>query len=910
MRFEAGWGAAAVVAVAAYLGINSQLAGKPPADASATTRVPSGQTIVVGAKSAFERGPCGDLEEKFRTFLLSPAGIAAPASCYAEDEAEERRDAAGRDRQLAGELESRAAGLQFVIAILPDPLHTHFSLTFDRLAEAVQQGAQDEGYFYDSSWLPWETEESSLGSLADRDAGEARKNARESQPGVLLFRRKPANVRSGGLQQKSDWRHISRNRKQAFSPGKSLLRELSPPHSIPAVALTSAEEPYREGLAVFVVGEEPTSGIHKEQFANAVSWVAALRGEGAGSGSSTRPPVKILGPTFSGSLPSLAQLLAEDTASGEIAGLYADAPEKALPIYSGGITSETLVKWFTDPARKIGKLKFRSFQEGGDQLVERYRQYLQGQGFELSRLAIISEDETAYGGYQDTGDKPPTGPCAPPVGASAGDRQGGPACLYYPRDISALRNAYQKQSVFRSWDGEESAETAKRSLTTDLADPEGKGHDTIRNYSGNQTALSQEAVLQQIVSMLRVHRSEYLVLRGSNPLDQLFLSHFFRLAYPEGRIVIEGSDLLLRRESGAATLSGIMTLSTYPLLPWEHHWTTVSGLVNAHSHRVFAQDLAEGTYVAARFLLHGTDFESGCGSAAESVFLPPNCAGLPVPDYAPPFWAEGEIDRKTGAVSANISSRRPATWLSVLGRDGFWPVAALTETTQPQPRSSQTQRLSHFFIRAGRALISLPRDLWFLLPSAHDGAVAGRPAETPAYRFWPPMPSSMKICLLTLLVWALFHLHCCALPSLTVKPSHRAHFVRIEASSHLCLVLFGSVVVALVPVLLAWGYGAMSPDGEPVPHAWWYRAFLPVSWLMAGLAVSANSWIEERLAPRANFCGKPALPTRYPKLARLKEELRPWFPSMLYVAATYLLYSLIDFSLDETLSSAYRIPTY
>ena len=63
---------------------------------------------------------------------------------------------------------------------------------------------------------------------------------------------------------------------------------------------------------------------------------------------------------------------------------------------------------------------------------------------------------------------------------------------------------------------------------------------------------------------MRAHNSQYLLLRSSNPLDQLFLSHFFRMTYPQGRIVIVGADLLLRRETGASGLNGVMTLEHVP----------------------------------------------------------------------------------------------------------------------------------------------------------------------------------------------------------------------------------------------------------------------------------------------------------------------------------------------------------
>ena len=42
-----------------------------------------------------------------------------------------------------------------MVVTVPDPVHTHLSLQFDRTLEALQQALQDEKFTYDSSWLPW-----------------------------------------------------------------------------------------------------------------------------------------------------------------------------------------------------------------------------------------------------------------------------------------------------------------------------------------------------------------------------------------------------------------------------------------------------------------------------------------------------------------------------------------------------------------------------------------------------------------------------------------------------------------------------------------------------------------------------------------------------------------------------------
>ena len=160
---------------------------------------------------------------------------------------------------------------------------------------------------------------------------------------------------------------------------------------------------------------------------------------------------------------------------------------------------------------------------------------------------------------------------------------------------------------------------------------------------------------------------------------------------------------------------------------------------------------------------------------------------------------------------------------------------------------------------------------------------------------WPPMPLSMKIFLLIMFLWALFHLSCCAMPSAMVKPGHRAYFVRVPQGHHLGLIVLGSVFVALAPVCIEWGYGAMSEAGEPVHFADGYRLLLFLTWLMAGAALAANAWIESPVN---------LLPTWQAKFRTVSSPVG-W-----YVGATCFAYCLVDFSFNEPLTRANRVPTY
>ena len=57
---------------------------------------------------------------------------------------------------------AEASQAEAMIAMVPDPVHTHLALLFDRYIDVVQQALQDStsekapGWIYVSQWLPWD----------------------------------------------------------------------------------------------------------------------------------------------------------------------------------------------------------------------------------------------------------------------------------------------------------------------------------------------------------------------------------------------------------------------------------------------------------------------------------------------------------------------------------------------------------------------------------------------------------------------------------------------------------------------------------------------------------------------------------------------------------------------------------
>ena len=489
--------------------------------------------------------------------------------------------------------ESRA-GIRFVIAAVPDPVHSHLSLFFDRIIEAIEQGASSKklDYSFDRAAMPWRYfDRANTPDAADLDS------ERESFPGLMIFR-----------------------------------HEATPP------------------LFVFVVGETPTAGINEEQFNHAVDIIHAIR---AGTVvPQSEPEFGILGPTFSGSLYSLQVILNKyresPNAKGRIFPVYATVMG-TLPINSFRIAAPDQVR-------------MAIFEEDSQTIQNALQEFACRLGYQ--EVAILSEDETAYG----SSNLPP--PDREPMPCVASGSGGGVLNLSFPRGISQFRSAYSKEVPQQSATGNGN-QPQQSNLRLDLQ-VTGRDDDGIAPYSKDQTALSQEAVMFGIVSELHRNESKIILLRATDPLDELFLARYLRKAYPQARLVVPTPDLLFASgEDGL--LNGVLGLNTYPLEPARFNplCTTPSG----GSTLLFTAPSIAAVYNATGALLTRLDKLSAPYSAT----------------------SEGKLEsKKGGARSANVERPQafgqgatpdmspcglsPDLWLSIVSGNTIYPIKTLKQS--------------------------------------------------------------------------------------------------------------------------------------------------------------------------------------------------------------------------------------
>src|ERR1019366_7372141 len=191
MKRQTTWGIVGAVAAAGVLGISFQPGARSGGgNGSGEVRVSAkrSQAKASDTRAAEEERACDDVAQVLERFLDVPVAP-RPGSCRGKEASQSSAQATAETpiKQPPGP----AVDPKFVIATLPDPIHTHLALLFDRMVEVIQQAAQDEGYSYEASSLPWEDKDETYLRLADDDLAAHRKDLAEEQPGILVFRRSP-----------------------------------------------------------------------------------------------------------------------------------------------------------------------------------------------------------------------------------------------------------------------------------------------------------------------------------------------------------------------------------------------------------------------------------------------------------------------------------------------------------------------------------------------------------------------------------------------------------------------------------------------------------------------------------------------------------------------------------------------
>jgi hypothetical protein len=588
-----------------------------------------------------------------------------------------------------------------LVATLPDPTDSHLDWAFDSDFEAILRAYERAGYVIDRYWLPWseklDTTLASPGSASTR-------RLREVYPGVVLFRR-DATLRLGGAARAALPAAAMRAAAMRAAAGRVDTAGGEPGDTAGATGASAAGAEAAEVTAtagadsvgagpaggqtapcgsgpgsasardadlqlLYVVGEVPTGGVHKEALQRALKERddILLR-------SGRTDTLRIVGPSFSGSAASLGIVLRRCRAK----------HDEPVAVLTGSSTSNETGATLA----RVGRVSFGSTVHNDaaltDALVWRV---LCPMGIYDDQVAILRESGTSYGRdavYRG----------ASQALACDDGRRMHPwrfMVIPFPMNIGSLRAEFEAHPQ----EPREGEARSRARLT--LRDPD---RVVDRPAPASQlTAPALEVVLDEIERAITEHRVRAVGILASDVRDKIFLATELRRRLGDVQLfTFEGNALYLVPENNAE-FRGMLVLSSYPLTVQSQWWTP--GLLNG-MRLTFPNEGAAGIHNAVLMQL-----------GADTLAV----------DYGPPFE---DLTRRQPPVWVSAIGRREFVPVTVLDatRD-----SVIRSLGRDLPRPNEWPHI-RFFAAVAVALLGVLL-LWSAAPALPDRALqAVDPVEPP-----------------------------------------------------------------------------------------------------------------------------------------------------------------------------------
>ena len=433
--------------------------------------------------------------------------------------------------------------IDFLIATVPDPVSSRLPHFFDSFVESLESAIEASGYGLDRFALPWLEK----GDASHDDLHSWHRTLYESAPGLILFRN-PQD---------------------------------------------------RKLLLVFLVGETPTTGIHKaamfsalNQMAQFYSWDPKHSELPPGFPQVSQPVEawRIMGPSFSGSAVSLRFALDRwGESHGGIAGVR-------FQIISGTATAIDPT-WLSQAAQ--GRATFQATVPPDVETLQAVACYIDSLGY--PKIAILTESNTAYGQNATNQGAAGKGASGQKQG-SCGDGRNAPEILSlpFPMEISRVRVA--ANSVTPQSASADSGNENPRQVSRHLSQKGGtESREVIPSFS-ELSVQSAELTLSNLLSTISREQYKYVGIVATDVRDATFLAREVRDHCPATVLFTLNSDLLYAYPDVNSSTRGMVIVTPYPLFNLEQLWTYAYG--GGKTRLQFSNQAAEGVYNATLALLH------------------------------------------------------------------------------------------------------------------------------------------------------------------------------------------------------------------------------------------------------------------------------------------------------------------
>jgi len=472
--------------------------------------------------------------------------------------------------------------VESLIATLPDPVESGLGNLFDDFVDSIERAATADGYVLDQFYNPWPSPEQLANKQKDDQSDETSDSNDESQAEKQLM----------PIYEKE--------------PGLILFRDPNPDRA--------------RLLLVFLVGETPTTGIHKGAFEQSLKQASDLIAHPENtcrSGRDCQSSIKVVGPTFSGSATSMKLAIAEwSKRQAKV------SPPPKVEIISGSATS-------IDPKKFAGlDVTYLTTIIPDEFTMPALLSWLNKDG--EKGVAILSEENTLYGTALSKQDPAPK-------------QQSKMLYLRYPLHIAELQRAAERKVQTAQTGAATTPSLSNPNLPLDTHESLTR-RDVLPLYSTAETN-RVELVLDANIREINEHRISYVIVTATDPADMLFLVHWVRQNCPKVTPIALSADLLYLHTDVNADTRGMIVATTYPLYLENQLWTLRPD--DPRSPIQFSLDTSEGIYNATLRLLDPS---------------------APLLDYAKPFAP---------------NSKGPPLWISFVGVDQLWPVSIRNAEVSP-----------------------------------------------------------------------------------------------------------------------------------------------------------------------------------------------------------------------------------
>lgn len=346
----------------------------------------------------------------------------------------------------------------------------------------------------------------------------------------------------------------------------------------------------RELTLVLLVGETPKGGLHKAAFQEALALAERLHPRARRTG-----PIRILGPTFSGTMESLRislRLWLDREAD------QGGPPEPSLgPVRFRIVTGSATARGLENViAEHFGtKVRLERTIVPDDELERQAYAYLEKElGWDFENVALLSEFDTGYGQgarirVQETG-----------------RRQEGPRPRFlveFPSHLARLRTAREKKGLRENGsDAKQVAESAPKLLDPSLAEEGEEPVDLIPQISSLATANDDLALANQLKAVCR-EGVRYIGIVATALQDRLFLADLVRSHCPDVLLFTFDSHLLASHPQFTKSMQGSLVLTSYPLVITANEKREPDSRDGVRIRRQYGSELQQGIVLAVRRLL-------------------------------------------------------------------------------------------------------------------------------------------------------------------------------------------------------------------------------------------------------------------------------------------------------------------